>query len=276
MEALVPIFAQLLGNTSDALIEALSALFWPLVFFIGLALVIRRSKIADDLRRVLPETSVTFGVMLFNVVVTGPVLAMIAVGLVWLANTHVPQILHREFWMQIPVGLTVLAAIIVGDFTGYWRHRFEHTRWLWPSHAVHHSDTEMTWFALERFHPVNRITTFVIDTGVLMCLGFPAFAIVANALVRHYYGFLIHADLPWTWGSLGRVFVSPAMHRWHHADDPIYFKTNFATVFSVWDQMFGTYRVPGRCTAPLGVSDDMGQGAVGQLLYPLKSRAYRR
>jgi sterol desaturase/sphingolipid hydroxylase (fatty acid hydroxylase superfamily) len=134
----------------------------------------------------------------------------------------------------------------------------------------------MTWFALERFHPVNRITTFVIDTGVLVLLGFPEFAIVANGLVRHYYGFLIHADLPWTWGPLGKIFVSPAMHRWHHADDPVYYKTNFATVFSFWDQMFSTFRVPGPCDAPLGVSDDMGSGATGQLLYPLRRHAYRR
>ena len=54
----------------------------------------------------------------------------------------------------------------------------------------------MTWLTLERFHPVNRITTFVLDNPALLLLGLPAYAIIANNLVRHYYGYLIHADLP--------------------------------------------------------------------------------
>jgi sterol desaturase/sphingolipid hydroxylase (fatty acid hydroxylase superfamily) len=51
----------------------------------------------------------------------------------------------------------------------------------------------------------------------MFLLGFPSYAIIANNLVRHYYGYYVHADLPWTHGKLGKIFVSPAMHRWHHA-----------------------------------------------------------
>ena len=171
--------------------------------------------------------------------------------------------------------VTVAAAVFVGDFVGYWRHRLEHTRLLWPSHAVHHSDDEMTWLALQRFHPINFTTTFLIDSSVLLLLGFPGFALVANILVRHWWGYFIHADLPWTFGPLGRVFVSPAMHRWHHADDPAAYGTNFATVFAVFDRAFGTYRVPGPCDVRLGVSEAMGEGAAGHLTYPFRKGSYR-
>jgi sterol desaturase/sphingolipid hydroxylase (fatty acid hydroxylase superfamily) len=133
---------------------------------------------------------------------------------------------------------------------------------------VHHSDTEMTWLTLSRFHPINRLTTMAIDTSCLALLGFPEWALIANVLVRHYYGEFIHADLPWTYGPAGRVFVSPVMHRWHHARDVTGAGSNFATVFSVFDQAFGTYYVPGLCTVPLGVNDDMGRGTSGQLMYP--------
>jgi sterol desaturase/sphingolipid hydroxylase (fatty acid hydroxylase superfamily) len=87
-------------------------------------------------------------------------------------------------------------------------------------------------------------------------------------IVRHFYGEFIHADFPWTYGPLGRVMVSPVMHRWHHARDVEGSGSNFATVFSVFDQAFGTYYVPGICTVPLGVNDEMGRGTTGQLLYP--------
>jgi hypothetical protein len=31
----------------------------------------------------------------------------------------------------------------------------------------------MTWLTLSRFHPVNRLTTMVIDTAFLAMAGFP-------------------------------------------------------------------------------------------------------
>ena len=65
------------------------------------------------------------------------------------------------------------------------------------------------------------------------------------------------------------------MHRWHHAIDPAGYGTNFATVFSLFDRMFGTYRVPGPCTVPLGVEKDMGHGVFGQLAHPLRLSSYR-
>ena len=267
----------LVSESAASLFTALSGLFWPLVFFVGLALLLRRGKVVDDVRRVIPETTINFGLMAFNVLITVPLLTAGSVVLVWLRDTALPQTLSESVWPYLPGVVIILLAIMIGDFVGYWRHRLEHTRFLWPSHAVHHSDTEMTWFALERFHPINRMTTYAIDSGALLLLGFPTEALISNGLVRHYYGFFIHSDLPWTYGPvLGRIFVSPAMHRWHHANNPVYFKTNFATVFSLWDQWFGTFRVPGPCNAPLGVSEDMGSGSTGQLLHPFRLRAYRR
>lgn len=133
----------------------------------------------------------------------------------------------------------------------------------------------MTWLTLLRFHPVNRITTHAIDSLGLLLLGLPAYAVISNNIIRHYYGFFIHADLPWTYGRANLIFVSPAMHRWHHAADPQYFLTNFATVFSIFDRLFGTYKAPGPCTSPLGVTDKIKPTLLGQLTYMLEPRAYR-
>jgi hypothetical protein len=52
-------------------------------------------------------------------------------------------------------------------------------------------------------------------------------------------------------------------------------------VFSVFDQAFRTY-MPGPCTAPLGVNEDVGTSVTRQLLYPFICwhrrirKAYRR
>lgn len=258
-----------------SLADALTALFWPAVFFLGLGLIVKRRALFADIRRAVRESQLNIKIMAFNVLFVVPFIGLFCKTIHQLAAGSSFVLIDQEIWTALPAMLTVAAAIFAGDFIGYWRHRLEHTRLLWPSHAVHHSDTEMTWLTLERFHPVNRLTTAIIDNGVLFALGFPPFALIANGLFRHYYGYFIHADLPWTYGRLGAVFVSPAMHRWHHSADYRFFNTNFATVFSIFDRVFGTYRVPGPCVSPLGVTDRMDASLLGQLAYALSPRAYR-
>ncbi len=263
-----------LATSLAALESAFKGLLVPFVVFSFLALFMRRRHILDDLRRTLPEIRLNLKIMVFDVIFIVPMIVFLGTFLAEFVRDNGLSLVAPEAWPGLPAWLTVVIAIAIADFVGYWRHRLEHTWVLWPAHAVHHSDTEMTWIAIQRFHPFNRFTTFIIDNLALFLLGVPPFAIIANSLVRYYYGAFIHADLPWTYGPLGRIFVSPAMHRWHHATDPKAFNTNFATVFSLWDQMFGTCRVPGPCDVPTGVTDKMEQSLFGQLTYPFTRRAY--
>jgi len=264
--------AELLAASARSLADTLHGLLLPAVIFLLFALLVKGGRIVRDSRECLPETGTNLLLVAFNAFFLAPVFIVLA-G--WLYSSSFP-VLYDGSWNDIPMTAVILIAVFIGDFVGYWRHRLEHTWMLWPSHAVHHSDTEMSWLTLMRFHPVNRLTTFLIDNGVLLLCGVPYHALVAGNLVRHYYGYFIHADLPWTYGRLGRVFVSPAMHRWHHAADPAAYNTNFATVFSLFDRWFGTYRVPGVCRAELGVTDGMGTGVLGQLAHPLRPGSYRR
>ncbi|MCB2134341.1 MAG: sterol desaturase family protein [Rhodobacteraceae bacterium] len=265
-----------LASSGSQILLALKALAPPLAFFVTLGLLLKRGAILDDLRRVLPQTGLNAQIALLDVIVVVPAIAVISTALSDALQWAGLIIAGPAFWAGFPAALVVFLAVLAGDAIGYWRHRLEHTAVLWPSHAVHHSDTEMTWFTLLRFHPINRLSTFVIDSGILMMLGFPVYAVVANNLVRHYYGYLIHADLPWTYGPLGKIFVSPVMHRWHHAADPRAFNTNYATVFAFFDYLFGTWRVPGLCTVPLGVTDRMEPTLKDQMLYALRPSSYRR
>src|SRR5262249_8173585 len=40
---------------------------------------------------------------------------------------------------------------------------------------------------------------------------------------------------------LGRLFITPALHRWHHAQRWTDLNTNFGTIFVIWDRCFGTH-----------------------------------
>ena len=220
--------------------------------------------------RAVAEVRLNLSFYFFDALFVAPVLTVLIAGVQFLVKENSLVLVRETVWDLVGFPVTVVAVLFTGDFVSYWRHRVEHTRWFWPAHVIHHSDTDMTWLTLARFHPINRVTTAIVDVFFLAVLGFPTWALVANNLVRHYYGEFIHADLPWMYGPFSRVFVSPVMHRWHHARDVTGTGSNFATIFSVFDRGFGTYYVPGLCNVPLGVTDDQypGKGVIRHLLHP--------
>ena len=255
-------------DSAAGLWRATQMLALSAVYFGLLALLVKGLGAVEAARRSRHETAINLWLFVLDVLLFAPVVAII-IQIIrgGLAGSPL-ELVRPAWWDSLPIVVTGFVAVFAGDFISYWRHRLEHTRMLWPSHAIHHSDTEMTWLTLSRFHPINRVTTMAIDLSFLTIMGLPEWALALNVAIRHFYGEFIHADFPWTYGPVGRVMVSPAMHRWHHARDVEGSGSNFATVFSVFDQWFGTYYVPGPCNVPLGVNDDMGRGATGQLIYP--------
>jgi sterol desaturase/sphingolipid hydroxylase (fatty acid hydroxylase superfamily) len=262
----------------QSLWDAYADLFWPALIFAGVALAFRGVEALHTARRASAEVRTNLILFTFDIIAVTPLLVlMIASVGAWLQAQGL-RLFSAAQWEMLPAALVIFIALFIGDFVAYWRHRLEHVDLIWPWHAIHHSDERMTWTTGLRFHPLNRLTTTFIDMSALALLGLPLWAIVANGMVRHYYGLFIHMDLPWTYGPLSRVFVSPAMHRWHHVRDARGMGVNFATLFSVFDQAFRTYHVPGPCDVPLGVRDDIGKGALAQLTWPVRAiaRALRR
>jgi sterol desaturase/sphingolipid hydroxylase (fatty acid hydroxylase superfamily) len=69
---------------------------------------------------------------------------------------------------------------------------------------------------------------------------------IAPVLITIYVciGTLQHANLRWTFGPAGRVIVSPAYHRLHHAPDNQ--AVNLGVVLTIWDVLAGYARFPAR------------------------------
>lgn len=260
--------SEIVTHAWSALWSAASGLFWPALTFAAIALAARGVAALRTARAASGEVRTNLILFALDVILVTPLLATGITFVGALIQAAGWQVLAPEQWSLLPIWAVWFIALFAGDFIAYWRHRLEHTALLWPTHAIHHSDTAMTWTTGLRFHPFNRVTTAFIDTTFLALLGLPPWALLINNLVRHYYGLFIHMDLPWTYGPFGRVFVSPAMHRWHHVRDADGAGVNFATVFSVFDQAFRTYHVPGPCNVPLGVRDNLGHGPFGQLAWP--------
>jgi sterol desaturase/sphingolipid hydroxylase (fatty acid hydroxylase superfamily) len=261
---------RILRDALDALRLGAAALAISVLIFGVIALLVKGREAWKAAERAITEVRVNLAFYFFDAVFVAPLLTVMIAAIRVVIENRSLLMIGGSVWETAGLPVTFVSALFIGDFISYWRHRIEHTRWFWPAHVIHHSDTDMTWLTLARFHPINRVTTALIDVSLLAILGFPTWALVANNLVRHYYGEFIHADLPWMYGRLSRIFVSPVMHRWHHARDVKGAGSNFATIFSVFDLAFNTHYVPGLCNVPLGVTEDQypGHGFIRHLFHP--------
>ena len=170
---------------------------------------------------------------------------------------------------RLPVWLQAIGYLVVADFALYWIHRGFHCGAFWKYHAVHHAPKDLDWISAARFHPVNlALGTVAVDITALLCGVSPDIFLVIGPF-NIITSCLVHANLDWTFGPLRSVLVSPVFHRWHHAQAVR--DMNFASTFSLWDKMFGTYYMPkGALPGDYGIDDAaMPEGLMAQTLYPL-------
>lgn len=230
-----------LQTALDAARENLADLLPAAVVFGLLALIMKRRAVLAGIGRARPEIVTNLALLLFNGVLVAPLVALpIVTGKSLIPR---PDVLV-SFWAGVPGLLSVLAAILLIDLAAYWRHRIEHWRALWPIHATHHADEAMNWLSLRRKHPIGEVLSMLFDAVTVLLLGLPYWAIAVAFIVRAWWGYFIHADVPWTLGPLGKVLISPAAHRLHHIRDEALMGSNYGNTFTLWDKLFGTYVDP--------------------------------
>ena len=173
---------------------------------------------------------------------------------------------------QLPLWLQGAIAVIIGDFIGYWTHRWHHTAMLWDYHAVHHSSETMDWLSAVRLHPINDVITRVMQASPLLLCGLSPLAVEAYVPLLSVHVAMIHANLSWTFGPFRYCLSSPAFHRWHHTMDEDGQGKNFAGIFPLYDLVFGTYYLPTkRQPRNFGIfGETMTESFVGQILYPFR------
>jgi sterol desaturase/sphingolipid hydroxylase (fatty acid hydroxylase superfamily) len=171
-----------------------------------------------------------------------------------------------------PLWLQSVFVLVGGDLIAYWSHRLFHGRRLWRFHAIHHSSKEMDWLSSVRQHPINDLGTRLCQVVPFVLLGVSSSVVAVYIPFLILNGFMVHANLPWTFGPLRYIFVSPAFHRWHHSRDAAAIDKNFGDVLSVFDLLFGTYYMPtDRQPANFGVhGDSPPESFLGHMLYPFE------
>ena len=173
-----------------------------------------------------------------------PLMTLLSVGAAVLISSHAGWIELRATqdwpgWLLIPV------TVVAMDFANWLAHYADHRLdLLWRFHALHHSQEELSVLTSFRAHPLMHTTGFLL-AAVPVAILMPTRAI-APVVITVYVciGTLQHANLRWTFGPVGRVVVSPAYHRLHHAPDTQ--QANLGVVLTIWDVLAGRARFPAR------------------------------
>jgi sterol desaturase/sphingolipid hydroxylase (fatty acid hydroxylase superfamily) len=148
--------------------------------------------------------------------------------------------------------------LVLVDFFNYWNHRmFHQVGFLWEIHKFHHAATEMTVLTATRDHPVERIfgTLFVVLPVALLAP--PSGEIFWLTLFVAAIGPIKHSGLDWGWSWFGKYVVqSPRAHWIHHSTEYRHHNKNYASIFSFWDHIFGTWHEPEKERPVIGLANN--------------------
>jgi sterol desaturase/sphingolipid hydroxylase (fatty acid hydroxylase superfamily) len=115
---------------------------------------------------------------------------------------------------------------------------------LWRFHQVHHGDSQYTVTTALRFHPGELLLALPVRLLAVTFLGVPVVGVIVFEVVFAFANFWEHGDIDLPLKveeALGRAFITPALHRRHHSVESQLLDSNFGTIFSLWDRLFGSF-----------------------------------
>ncbi|HVX78150.1 MAG TPA: sterol desaturase family protein [Bradyrhizobium sp.] len=149
---------------------------------------------------------------------------------------------HRLLHFSATDPLAIVSLFLATEFMYYWQHRLSHSiRWMWATHAVHHSPTRLNLTAAVRLGWTGNISGNFLFFIPLAWVGFHPLAILVMLALNLFYQFFIHTELSPRLGPLEWVLNTPAHHRVHHASNEACLDKNFGGVLIVFDRLFHTF-----------------------------------
>ena len=149
---------------------------------------------------------------------------------------------YRLFDIALVSAWSWLALFLGVELLYYWFHFASHrVRWLWATHAVHHSATKFNLSAAIRLGWTGQLTGAFVFFLPLAWIGFHPLAIAFVIGLGLLYQFFLHTALPISLGPLEWVLNTPNHHRVHHASNEACLDRNYGSVLIVFDRLFGTF-----------------------------------
>jgi len=197
---------------------------------------------------------------------TVPVSPLIIIPITAFAASH--ALWQRPDWWSGAAGLAL--DILLLDLWIYWMHRaFHRVPFLWRFHEIHHRDGFLDATSAFRFHFAEVILSASVRAAFIVALAMPLSSVIVFETFAAVIVTLHHSNirLPrWLERPLSFVIITPSIHWVHHHVIRSDTNSNYGTIFSFWDPLFGTRSVTQRTAdLPIGL-DDAGDISLGGLI----------
>jgi len=171
----------------------------------------------------------------------------LAILIVMLSDWCREQSFGIVYWTNANIFFTIIIGVLALDFSSWLVHWVMHkVKPLWGFHLIHHTDNTVDVTTGLRHHPGDSILRGVFFMLLIFVSGAPMYAVMIYQTLLVLATAFTHANisLPKKLDTvLSYVLVSPNMHKVHHHWKQPYTDSNYGGVFSIWDRIFGTYKV---------------------------------
>jgi sterol desaturase/sphingolipid hydroxylase (fatty acid hydroxylase superfamily) len=149
--------------------------------------------------------------------------------------------------INLATAYSFILAIVLIDLWQYIWHRLNHeVAFLWKFHQVHHTDKDMDASTGLRFHPIEIIYSNFIRISIIPFLGLQLDHLLLYEILLlpiilfHHSNIILNENVD---KILRIITVTPHIHRLHHSDIQSETDSNYASVFSIWDRLFRSYKM---------------------------------
>ena len=149
------------------------------------------------------------------------------------------------FFVSASFPVKALLAFIIADIIMYWWHRLNHRiSFLWRFHSFHHLDLQMNSTTAIRFHVFELLLSFIFRMLLYPLFGINSVMVIIFSTIHFTMIIFHHSNIRITHSAdkFVRLFItSPEMHRIHHSDRWEETNSNYTSILSCWDWIFGSY-----------------------------------
>ena len=183
---------------------------------------------------------------------------------------------HRLFDIRLD-GLMPWLALFVGVELSYYLHHvaMHKVRWLWATHAVHHSATKLNLTAGVRIGWGGHLSGGLLFYLPLVLIGFHPAAVFGLLGLGLLYQFFLHLAYAPQLGPLEWVLNTPRHHQVHHACNQGCVDKNFGSVLIVFDRLFGTFAAPPNEVLRYGLTETAPTRNVLRILFGTWSQIFQ-
>jgi len=171
-----------------------------------------------------------------------------------------------------------IAMVLLIDLWMYAWHRLNHeTVFLWRFHSVHHSDAALDVTTSWRFHYMEILFSELLRLPLFMLMGagiehLLLYSLLMTPVIEFHHS---NVSIPLALERMVRLVIpTPMMHRLHHSRLRREHDSNYGSMLSLWDRLFGSFLVK-KSLDDLRIGLDHESDPGKQQLFALLTRPFR-